>query len=351
MEPLSIEQLGHKEPGDSVRCFEGKITDAFPPKRGNKNGKDWALQNAKIEQGGSVIKVLFNHEGHFLGKDSVGQTIRLMCSAKGNKLQGVTLAENTYNGVTERLLQVSRSAIVELNPDSSESTPPQSKAAARPASSPPARSASSPPPRPVGNGTSVDRRVALYFKVFDEVCARAELSSVKLTPSDLKDVATHISMTYRGDYGAYAEPVFAEGASSETAPAPSEPDADKSPNPSPEEPADNWRLAECNGEVLGQVGQAELRFMIMEAFTQGKNQDNAPLYQAAKEIKYLPKPAFIDLLNHLKLEFNSDVLNDFYEIQLGHRNPTMRDFLSFMQIPHNELKDAFNDIADDQIPF
>lgn len=61
--------------------------------------------------------------------------------------------------------------------------------------------------------TDTLRRSKCYFGVLFDVEAAylgAKEAGLKteLTPGDLKDIATHISMTYRGQYGSYMEPIF-----------------------------------------------------------------------------------------------------------------------------------------------
>lgn len=64
--------------------------------------------------------------------------------------------------------------------------------------------------------TDVSRRAKCYFGVLlrvekaHEAALEAGLAS-NLSPTDIKDIATHIAMTYRGDYGCYAEPLFEKG--------------------------------------------------------------------------------------------------------------------------------------------
>jgi len=66
------------------------------------------------------------------------------------------------------------------------------------------------------DASPVRERVHCYFQVLKEVAGQykklqedsQEGTIPKLTASDIKDIATHLSMTYRGEFGSYAKPIF-----------------------------------------------------------------------------------------------------------------------------------------------
>lgn len=109
----------------------------------------------------------------------------------------------------------------------------------------------------------VSQRVHDYLMILGEVKRQVNGTEADLPWEAVKDIATHISMTYRGQYGSYRPPVFAAGAGETSAAATgySEKELKNQPDQTwgePEAPAtevvEDWRDHVYNGKKLGGEG-------------------------------------------------------------------------------------------------
>jgi hypothetical protein len=118
--------------------------------------------------------------------------------------QGISRGSRVWQGKTSVSLNIPDKAAIQITADSA---PSQSAATQGRAVS-------------VQSGGSFDQspvreRVHYYLQVLLEVADQyKKLQSdvqerlPKLTASDIKDIATHMSMTYRGEFGSYAKPIL-----------------------------------------------------------------------------------------------------------------------------------------------
>lgn len=190
-----------------IPCVEGTISKLYPPKTGVGQYGPWTLQGGEITDGNLSHKIVFTLDG---GADQYkGKNIKIEAGLDGrNKLCDLVLSEREYQGKAERQIKVGKRAKITILEGSS----------ASPVSSPSQTAATQPRATSVaGNGipagdSTVAERVDAWFQILNVVCDRAgqdmgEIAN-KFSPSDLKEITTGISMSYKGQYGVYAPPYF-----------------------------------------------------------------------------------------------------------------------------------------------
>lgn len=141
-----------------------------------------------------------------------GRTATFMQQYSGNTIkitgQGISRGRREYNGAVTLSVNIPDKASIQIVGDSSPSqgAATQGRAVSVQSGGPQAGLDQSP----------VRERVHCYFEVLKEVSAQykhlqstlEEGALPKLTASDIKDITTSISLSYRGEFGSYAKPIF-----------------------------------------------------------------------------------------------------------------------------------------------
>jgi len=350
MDPIPLQQLDAKDDGDSIRCVQGKIISLFEPKRGEGKYGPWVLQNGTIAQDGIQHRICFADEGVVLDPEKFKNKLVRITAGAGSKgkLRGVTMDVGEYKGEPTRTIKVSSGARVELV--EGEQTPTQ----------PTTKNFSVKAPAPVA--ANVDRRIALYYDVWERVCAQFAGSPVQLSPSDLKDITTHICLTFKGwevdpngrYYAGYGEPIF-DGAPPEAKPEPE--------TTAPENyraTAEHWSVFEHKGKTLSEFTEEEIKDAITWAFSVGPkpitshaNELVHHLFSAAKELKFSPKVAFMRKLESAFDGEEENVINEalkeFFLKNFHTSNPTNKEFAKALS--REGLEEEIKKILADTLPF
>jgi hypothetical protein len=205
-----------------IACVEGRISKV-QEKIASGTGQygDWAMQFGAITDASNVHhNWTITDESLFLTQQDVGSTIRYesMPQSKGGPA-GVTMSiRNDKQGNPQRSIKIDNRACVtrvDGKPASSggQSAPTQQRAVS---------AQSGPPPEKL----PVRNRIHLYLNILAETWAqignRQDLPAI--TVSDVKDIATHISMTYDNREN-YQQPMFKKPEAPKPAPKP-EPEDD-----------------------------------------------------------------------------------------------------------------------------
>lgn len=215
MKPTPLSDLAELENKFPIICVEGKLIEFFSkPSTGGSGEKTWTRYDGTLSDGKLEHRVSF-------WMDSVpacvrkGSSIRIVHGKdKHDKPAGLSMSDRTSGGKNYRSITVDDRAIITLAGGDS-TTPEDSSAPQSQSTHQDALQRSSGPSggRSAGHDNSpVDVRVAQYLKIAKVVCEQTgkdwdEFTS-SMTNEDIRSITTGISMTYRGDYGAYAPPVF-----------------------------------------------------------------------------------------------------------------------------------------------
>lgn len=341
MDPIPLAQLEHKDHGDSIRCVEGVVISIFQEKN-DPYGK-WVIQNATIEDSSGKHSVMFNHRSTIQPTEIQGKCIRINAGTKGTKFRGLSLDISEYQGTPIRKIKVSDGARVEVL----ENSQPQSKPVVQ---QKPVNNYNN--KAVISNGSTVSTRVDLYFQVLEEVNERfSKGCKVPLSPSDLNDIATSISLSYRGDKGSYLEPVFS--LENESLPA-SKNDTSQSTNQSVD-----WEEYIVDGKPLSAHPPELVKGWIRSAFFNPPTYSelNSKLYDASRAIRYTPEQAFKDEIAEMEIDYSVDAgaWNDFWKGNFGINFKYLKqtDYLRAMQFAGDRIKltNLLQKAIDDEIPF
>jgi len=219
---LTFEQLAllpHKTP---IAAVEGTLISLTQPKNyasGANAGKPF--------QYGTIKSGSLEHGVKFDGGDATvqpmtrkGQFIRLECKSGNHGLTGVAMDENEYPpGTIKRTIRCTATAVISYpQAGNATQTPPAAAQASSATQTPPARQ-DAPQASSVRNTghpeSTVEERVAAWLQIAEEVCRQIskpfEGFMEGLSSTDIKEITTGISMSYKGQYGAYQAPVFGNG--------------------------------------------------------------------------------------------------------------------------------------------
>ncbi len=212
--PTPFKDLAGYMDKQTIACVEGQITKIQEKvARGVSQYGDWAMQFSTLrDAAGTYHDVTITDEASFFTNESKGATIRLESQpqSKGGPA-GVSMGVRFKDNKENRSIKVDNRALVTLLNGALPSGGGQSAATQGGAVS--AQSGGS---QAGLDHSPVRERVHLYLEVLKEVAAQykhlqstAEEGTVpKLTASDIKDIATTIALSYRGEYGSYAKPIF-----------------------------------------------------------------------------------------------------------------------------------------------
>lgn len=228
--PVSVADLNSYKDGQVIPCFEGVITKLYEAKTGTSKGRPWSFQGGFIkDMNGDEHRITFAGASQAQDeKEAKGKRIRLTPSSIRGKIKGLTLKiEDNDKNPNEpyRKIQVDEGCKIEfVNGSASQPSSSQSHAPSSPSSSSQRHTPQ--------HESTVEDRVTGYFGVLAAVNSSFNANAGRLpalSPSDLKDISTYISMTFRGDYGAYAPPVFRLGREDCAAGAPQSTDGGDAP--------------------------------------------------------------------------------------------------------------------------
>ena len=219
-EAVSVADLNSYKDGQSIPCFEGVLGKLYPAKTGTSKGRKWSFQNGYIkDNGGDEHRICFASPENEQDPDAVkGKRVRLTCSMSKGKAKGLIFKvspndkdeDNPY-----RTIQVDEGAKIEfVNGTKEDDAAPTNSKTAGQQSSGSSRQTSAP-----RDESTVTQRVTAYMGVLMAVNASYKANAANLPlleGGDLKDIATTISLGYRGEYGAYAPPIFDGGAKSQS---------------------------------------------------------------------------------------------------------------------------------------
>lgn len=210
LKPISFEALASKEHEDKIGCVEGKLSTLYDAKTGTtKAGKDWSLQDGVLKDAsGNEHRVCFaagQEVGHLKGK-----MIRLTSHVGEKGMSGIYMKEDTYTNkqgkeVTTRKIHVTATANIEEVGSGGQPAPSSAK---------PQSTEHKPMESQTSNSDPAEVRIANYFSVFNRVCLAAGKDPDEvvhgLSSSDIKEITTGICMSFKGQYGAYLPPHFAD---------------------------------------------------------------------------------------------------------------------------------------------
>lgn len=188
-----------------IPALEFTVTNLRKPSSGVGQYGEWTMHGGEISDGDLRHDVVFTFEA----SQYVGKRLHVEAGRDGKgKLCGLVLVEKERNGEKDRQVKIDNRAKITVvdGATSSRSTSPVSSPSGQPAASPSATHVSK-NGTPAGESTVVDR-VEGWFRILDIVVARSKLGPVEFSASDLKEITTGISMSYKGQYGVYAPPYF-----------------------------------------------------------------------------------------------------------------------------------------------
>lgn len=235
MNVIAIKTLASWPDGTQVECVEGVLASLWEAKtgiseKGVNKGKPWSLQNGVIrDMHQDEHRITFATPDVAQPMSNKGKMVRISCKVNTKGMSGLKLKIGEYNGNETRDLWVTDTAKIEFLGAGGEPMPQQAPRVGQAAPTQPGASsvqgvASGGRSGGCSPASTVATRVTDYFKVLQEVYAQyskfeqdPEAPLIPgLTPAEIKDIATHISMTYRGDYGCYMPPIFVEGQAQST---------------------------------------------------------------------------------------------------------------------------------------
>lgn len=232
--PTPLKDLANFMNKQVIPCIEVTLSSLKPEiKRGTGEYGDYAYQSGSFKdaQGGSAYFSFSGNDDCFFKQSDVGTKIRIECGtdkkgAPAGLVWGVRQSgDKTYTTINLD----NRATISYFNGNTSapsQSATTQGRAVSVKSGGSQAGLDQSP----------VRERVHCYFEVLKEVSAQykhlqstlEEGTLPKLAASDIKDITTHLSMTYRGEFGSYAKPIFQQ---------------EKSSSPQEEEPRDDLNMS------------------------------------------------------------------------------------------------------------
>ncbi len=210
LKPMALATVAELAHGSPIVCLECKLVKLNAQTlRGKGQYGDWVLQFGELSDGNLRHDVVFASDEVIQEPSMEGKMVRITAQEYKGKLKGITLEDKEVKGKQKRSIKVTFPAKVELlDGDSQASSPPQSNQTTPSQTSRPMNQESSTEP--------VEVRIANYFGIFNRVCLAVgqDPDEVvgKLSPTDIKEISTGISMSYKGQYGVYAPPIFQGGA-------------------------------------------------------------------------------------------------------------------------------------------
>ena len=220
MRAIPIADLSEYRDGAAVPAVEGVLTKLFDPNRGESAQYGaWVLQNGILtDDNQNEISICFAADSVIQPKEMWNKRIHIEPSVGQKGSNGLKMKKNKKTG--ELGLHVTGTANITY-PDGKPAPRQEREAPAEGGAKPVSRPSdasqphrSIPTPKDV---STVSERAASYFKIFEEVGVAYENGGEhvpELSPGDLKDIATTIFLTYKGDYGVYAPAVFDKAAPS-----------------------------------------------------------------------------------------------------------------------------------------
>jgi hypothetical protein len=283
MKPVSIAELIQYSDKQSIECLEGRIASVFKQNSGIKNGHKWTIQDAVLKEGNNEVKIAFANRDESFVEGLKGKMVRLTPAIGTNGSKGLYWAIEQSKGKTYPKVKCSDEATVEILGSGGEPTPRNSgssSSTAQPTSNGGGngggggyQSNGGADPADEFYGITVEKRVEEHLRILGVVNVTYEAMKQdaegptlpELTPEIMDRIATGISMSFRGRFGAY-RPVLFEG---ETPPAPT----GKPPHSGEAVPKWGDYVHPKKGKKLSELDEDELRDQVAWALTTQVKED------------------------------------------------------------------------------
>lgn len=213
MKPVTVKELEGYSDKQAIACFEGQIKKLFEPKTGTTKGRKWSFQSGFIvDDAGDEHRITF-----------VG--IPNQQDVEETKNKRVRLTPGTYKGKPSGLYMAIQGEYRNINVDTGCKIEWVNGTAREQGGDQGAEPAAAANQAVQGKSTSADtveQRVKHYIDIMDEVVRqigkRNPLGERRpdgndgwlagFSASDIKEITTGIAMSFKGQYGVYAAPIF-----------------------------------------------------------------------------------------------------------------------------------------------
>lgn len=292
MKTYTVKELSALPHDCPVEAVEGILVSLYDPETVKKDGSpiQYPYQNGVLKgDDGAEHRIRFTDPTVFQPKELKGKRILLKSIHGKHGITGLKIRDDSEP--KWRRLSVSSTAQIEVAGRNGAQQQPTGPSRHTPPAAPPA-SQSTETAEPT---STVAERIAAYLDIVAEVKAQADKKGLGLSLDNIKDVATHISMTYRGQYGSYASPVFSKTAG----------EAPVAVNPAA------WKdvASPSTGIALGKLAKddpAKFAEVVAWAFQKMKEQNLKPAVAAyrdaalagASEMGLTPSEVFEALMEH-----------------------------------------------------
>lgn len=110
-----VKDVNDAPDGGIVTAFKGKVVKVTKRFAGVKDGKPWSFQHATVKDGsGNTIKVTFKGCAEIIANNWEGKELNLLAHKGDKGWSGVYAKDDTYEGKTSRILQITKSAAVTI---------------------------------------------------------------------------------------------------------------------------------------------------------------------------------------------------------------------------------------------
>lgn len=232
--PIPFADLAGRENGDSISCIEGILTSLFDIHEGDSKYGHWVLQGGEMtDNDGDIYKVTFagdtDGEHPIQPKNSRMKKIRITAGPgkKKGSFAGITMSVNQKEGKYrgERSIKIDNRTTIEFVGDDGsvvaqgDSTHREPQEGHDSGHTPATRSSASPVARKgnlvEGSQATFEHRLSEYRKAFNAVAYEFGKSEEDLLEStvfaNIKEIATGLCMSFKGQYGVYADIIWEGG--------------------------------------------------------------------------------------------------------------------------------------------
>lgn len=278
MDNVTVRDLAAYQNEQPIAAFRGTLLKVFEP----KPEAQYPRWNGYIKDDNGDEHYISFCQKHAPDKSKVGKKVELSCYNGQKGMSGLKLkVEKGKDGKEYRKIWITDTCNVNWI-GAAASSPPSKKEPTNTSATPGTQ-----PSRAVQDDSTVEERVSLYIRIYDEVVNQA---GDRFDPAIAKDVATHISMTFRGDYGSYAKPVFGGTTPVQTGDAKDEQEEDQQE----QEQVPSWRdvVHAKKKKTLGEIAEEDSQLFDRlvawaysgEASTKDEQHLKASLLVAASEL-------------------------------------------------------------------
>lgn len=219
MNPLKIAELAAiTAPRTPIQGVEGILFDLGPKsqyKSGKKIGQDFQKGKLKDAQG-HIVDLWIDVPELIQDMSMKGKSVVIMAKNTPNGIAGVYYENGEYNNAPTHTIKLTATASITVAGNAPQT--PQAALQAKSATQTPTarqdapqRSSGANTGHPAGEST-VEERVGTWLIIAEEVCRQIskpfEGFMEGLSSTDIKEITTGISMSYKGQYGVYQAPLF-----------------------------------------------------------------------------------------------------------------------------------------------